>query len=83
MKFTVVWRPSAEAKLADIWAAAENRQDVTLASDSIDSLLKNSPSEVGESREENSRFLSVPPLAVYYDVLDQDRMVFVWAVWQI
>lgn len=39
--------------------------------------------DVGESRDENSRILTVLPLSVYYDVHDQDRLVAVWAVWQV
>lgn len=83
MKFTVVWKPSAETKLAEIWTDATDRQAVSSAANSIDSLLGVSPHEVGESRESNTRILTVPPLSVYYDVYDEDRRVSVWAVWQI
>ncbi len=81
MTFTVVWRPSAESKLAEIWAGAPDRQAVTDAADSIDSLLHTAPLHVGESRLDNIRVLSVPPLTVYYDVYEKDRLVAVWAVW--
>jgi plasmid stabilization system protein ParE len=83
MKFTVVWKPSAETKLAEIWTDATDRQAVSSAADSIDALLGVSPLEVGESRVSNTRILTVSPLSVYYDVYEGDRRVAVWAVWRI
>jgi plasmid stabilization system protein ParE len=83
MKFTVVWKPSAETKLAEIWTDATDQQAVTSAADSIDALLGASPLEVGESRVSNARILTVSPLSVYFDVYEDDCRVAVWAVWRI
>ena len=83
MMYTVIWRPAAERQLASLWTNAEDRQSVTQAADDIDALLRTSPLEVGESRVSNIRILTVSPLAVYYDVHEADRLVAVWAVWQI
>ena len=83
MTYTVVWRPSAERKLAEIWTSADDRQTVTGAADAIDSLLRARPLEVGESRVLNIRILTVLPLSVYYDVHEDDRLVAVWAVWRV
>ncbi len=83
MTFTVVWRPEAESTLAELWTSASDRQAVTDAANSIDVLLRSAPLEVGESRVANVRILTVHPLSVYYDVHVDDRLVAVWAVWQV
>lgn len=81
MNFTVVWRPTAERSLAQIWTGAAHRQDVADAANLIDALLRTSPLDVGESRVANVRLLTVPPLSIYYEVFADDRRVAVWAVW--
>ena len=78
MTYTVVWRPSAERRLAEIWTIADDRQTVTDATNAIDALLRATPLEVGESRVANVRILTVLPLSVYYDVHEDDRLVAVW-----
>ena len=83
MTYTVVWRPSAERALAEIWISAGDRRRVTDAANSIDALLRTAPLEVGESRMSNIRILTVLPLSVYYDVHEDDRLVAVWAVWRV
>jgi hypothetical protein len=81
MKFTVVWKPTAKNELARLWINAKNRNRVRIAADKIDSLLKWDPSSHGESRRESVRILLVPPLGVEFEVLDEDRLVNVIAVW--
>lgn len=81
MTCTVTWRRSAEDKLAKLWMAAPDREQVADAADRIDELLRRDPNAQGESRWEQTRFLNLPPLAVYFDVSEQDRQVHVWAVW--
>jgi plasmid stabilization system protein ParE len=83
MKYTVVWKPSAETSLAEIWLSTNDRQAVTDAADSIDALLRSTPLQVGESRAEITRILTVIPLSIYYDVFEDDRLVAVWAVWPV
>ena len=83
MKFTVVWKRSAEAALAEIWLSADDRQAVRDAANSMDALLRSTPLQVGESRADATRILTVDPLSVYYDVLENDQLVAVWAVWPI
>ena len=82
MTYTVVWRAAAEEKLAAIWAEADDRRLATNAVNSIDSMLRADPLDAGESRVGNIRILMVPPLSVYYDVHEDDRLVAIWAVWQ-
>jgi hypothetical protein len=82
MKYTVIYLPSAEQQLADLWLAAADRSAITSASDKIDQLLKDNPLAVGESRVSNIRILFEEPLVVVYDVREADLVVKVWAVWQ-
>jgi hypothetical protein len=81
MNYTVVWRPTAEQALAQIWIDAVDRQAVTDAADLIDAILRTSPHDVGESRAGNTRILTVMPLSIYYDIHEEDRLVAVWATW--
>lgn len=82
MTFTVVWKPTAERLLTEMWLAAADRQSITNAADTIDALLRSDPLTAGESREGNSRLIYVAPLAAYYDVFPDDMLVAVWALWQ-
>ena len=59
-----------------------DQQAMTLAADTIDSILKQDPYSFSESRLENSRIMIVPPLGVAFDVSDADRMATVWGVWR-
>jgi plasmid stabilization system protein ParE len=83
MSYTVVWRPTAERTLAQLWTAAIDRQAIANAADLIDAMLGSSPQEVGEARAGVTRILTVMPLSVYYDIHDDDRLVAIWAVWQV
>jgi hypothetical protein len=83
MRFTVVRMPGAERALAELWTRSENRAAIRSATDSIDGLLRSKALDVGEARGDATRFLKCPPLAAYYDVSESDRLVAVWAVWQV
>lgn len=80
MRYTVTWRPSAARRLSEIWLEASDRTAVTDASDSLDSLLALCPHEQGEGRDLASRILIVTPLAVVYEINDDDRQVVVLSV---
>ncbi|MBI1902734.1 MAG: hypothetical protein HYS13_16665 [Planctomycetia bacterium] len=82
MKYTVVWQPPAEAKLADLWAAATDRHAVADAADRIDAVLSRDPDSKGESRTGNTRVLIVRPLGVRFVVSEADRTARVFAVWR-
>jgi hypothetical protein len=82
MSYTVIWKESAEEMLAEIWMAATDRQAVTEAANTIDSLLKQDPKQQGESRGDRFRIMLVSPLAVHYEVREMDRMVHVLKVWR-
>ncbi|QDT66248.1 hypothetical protein V22_35130 [Calycomorphotria hydatis] len=82
MKYTVVWSPTAEAKLAELWLESNDRADLTVAADRIDELLRRDAANVGESRSTVSRILIEPPLAILFDTSSDDRLATVWAVWR-
>jgi plasmid stabilization system protein ParE len=82
MTYTVVWSPSAERSLSEIWTNARDRQAVADAANAIDALLRLEPSEAGESRLGYTRIVTVSPLWVNYDLRTDDRLVVVWAVWR-
>lgn len=81
MKYTVLWTPAAEQHLAAVWLDARDRSAITSAAGSIDDMLSEDAHCRGESRESTVRVTFVPPLGVEFDVLDQDRIVYVLAVW--
>ena len=83
MKFTVVWTPTAHRELATLWNTATDRKAVSIAANQIDYRLARNPHGVGESRSGNARLLIVRPLAVLYEVQDQDCLVTVGAVWSV
>jgi hypothetical protein len=80
MNWTVVYRPSANDELANIWMDALDRQAVSQAANSIEKQLGSDPLLAGESREENMRVIIEPPLAIHYDVVPDDKLVTVWYV---
>lgn len=82
MKFAVLWRPSTERDLADLWNNAPDRTDVTAAADALDAALSRDPLAVGESRGGTTRIAFEPPLAILFDVNLDDRKVVVWDVWR-
>lgn len=82
MKFTVVWNRHAERELATIWTNTSRRADVTRAAQRIDRLLQRNPENEGESRDQDTRILLVPPLGVTYAVYVDDRRVEVLDVWE-
>ena len=81
MKYTVLWKPAAEQRLATLWNNAENRNSISDAANTIDRLLQRDAAEIGESRQENIRILLIPPLGVLFRVEELDRLVNVLAVW--
>ena len=81
MKYTVLWARPAEQELAAIWTRATDRARITSAANSIDIVLSEDAQEQGESREGTLRILFAPPLGVEFDVVEEDRIVHVLAVW--
>jgi hypothetical protein len=61
---------------------ASDRNAVTQAANEIDRRLQTNPDQEGESRSDGRRLLLVNPLAVLFEVVPDDRIVSVIAVWQ-
>jgi hypothetical protein len=80
MKYTVVWKPSVRDRLAETWIDAPDRRAVSDAAHRIDQLLQEDPADRGESRDEGTRILVELPLAVVYEIVEDDRLVQVLAI---
>jgi hypothetical protein len=81
VNYTVYWRPSAEAELADLWLNTALRAEVTAASHRIDRVLAVNAHNRGESRTGNDRVFFDAPLGVLFSVDLVNREVQVWHVW--
>jgi len=81
MTYTVIWKPSAHAELAEIWNSVSNRPVLADTANQMDRQLKMAPREQGESRAGSLRILFIEPLGVIYDVNDDDRIVSVVHIW--
>ncbi len=81
MKYTVLWSEEAEARLANAWLLAADRESVTVAADQIDAKLKNDALEVGESRDGGRRIVHESPLGVVFSVDVENRKVLVLDMW--
>jgi len=82
MRFTVVWFPSAQDSLAEIWLGESDRARGTAAANEIDRLLGIDPLGIGQVRTAKIRLLVEPPLGVYYEVRPKDMIAQVRAVWR-
>jgi hypothetical protein len=74
----VFWAPRALNDLAALW-----RDAITVAAAEIDSLLANSPDEVGESRPHERRIAFVGPLGFIFRIRREEGYVVVSRVWLI
>ena len=84
MSYRVIWPRAARNDLADIWMNSPDRNDVTAASAEIDRLLKDDPLRVGQPMQSSvRRRLTVPPLGVLYEVIEDDKRVLVQAVFRV
>jgi hypothetical protein len=83
MSWTVIWRPSPQNDLAQLWLDAADRGAVRDAADAIDANLARDPYAWSESRWGQMRIMIVAPLAVLSEVDDANRLVTVLAVWRI
>jgi hypothetical protein len=78
--YTVDWTSVAEDQLADIWVQAPDRRAVTAAEATVQNILSRDPLGHGTDVSEDLRKLTVPPLTVYYDVMQTQRVVEVQTV---
>ena len=80
MAFHVNWKPSARDRITEIWIDATDRGQITRATDIIDEALRTNPETFGESRSGNLRIAFVLPLAVMFEVFNDDLRVDVLAI---
>jgi plasmid stabilization system protein ParE len=81
VNFSIVWSDAAIQDLARIWMAVTDRNAVTRASNQIDQMLSRDAQRVGESRVGNERVAFADPLGVRFEVVVDDLMVTIGAVW--
>lgn len=75
-RYTVSWSPSARRKLAQMWLDNPlSRQQISEASDRIESALAKRPHAVGIAVSALSRLVALPPLAILFTVSEEDRHV--------
>ena len=67
MKYTVIWKPSALQKLAQIWLSARNRDDVSHAVSDIEQHLARNAS-AAETYLAGTRLIVRPPLVIVYEI---------------
>jgi hypothetical protein len=76
MKFTVVWTPNAEKRLAELWMSRPQLQrEITSAANEVDARLQLNPLGQGESRTGTLRIMLVEPLIVDFEVVLDDQRV--------
>ena len=83
MKWTVLWKPTAEASLTELWLHADDKASVPAAANRIDAALRRDPLSVGESRDRGRRVHFDLPLGVLFTVDAMDRTVFIIQVWRV
>jgi hypothetical protein len=74
MKYTIVWRKSAESRLAELYATAVDRQAITDACNRIERDLKNDPDRRVRVKD-GLAFYRLAPLIVALEILPDDRIV--------
>jgi hypothetical protein len=84
MVYTVLYREQARDELALLWLNADSklRAAITAASAVLETALRTNPHAIGESRTATQRMAFEPPLAILFDVREQDRQVIVLHIWQ-
>lgn len=81
MRYRIAWTASAQGHLARVWLASEDRQAVTSAAAMLDAELRDDPETKGESRRPGVRILICRPMAIEYEVIEDDRTVYVLSAW--
>ncbi len=77
-RYTVTWKESAEARLADYWN--ENpavRQEIADAADFIDRTLAVAPHAIGLATSDRGRYVVRVPVAALYVPHEDDRQIHV------
>lgn len=81
-KYTVIWRQYLiETKVAEwvatAWQQGKDSKAITDAMNKIDRVLSTDPEMIGESRRGGIRVLIVPPLTVYFEIHEEEKIVLI------
>ncbi len=71
----VIWVPSADNELAEIWLNSIDRDEVALASSKIDTVLGDHAESVAEEVAEQLYGFDCPPLRVLFEVIAEGLTV--------
>lgn len=82
MRYSVLWTPTAERDLAELWLQALDRQAIRSAADTLDSLLRINAHLRGESRYGSLRVVLASPMGIDIEVNQDDLTVWVLRVWR-
>jgi len=66
MRYTVVWKPEAERRLAELWMEADDPERFADAANLIERELAIAPASVGEQRVGSIRVVVVPPVGMHF-----------------
>jgi len=82
MKYTLVWNQSAEDDLASFWLDAPIGQQTKIqeAVDMVEAALRHRPHDIGESRGDGTRLEIQFPVALSFEVNDDERKVRVLSI---
>lgn len=82
MNYRVVWPKETLDELAAAWLSAADRNAVTAASNQLDQDLAHDPYAVGiPIISSQKRSASEPPIAVVFEIVEDDKKVRVLRVW--
>ncbi len=83
MRYVVVWTDAAAEQLAAAYLASRRYGEaaaVTAAANRLDDLCRHNPTAIGESRSGHLRLLAERPLAVEFEVHDEEQAAVVLGV---
>lgn len=80
MAFQVIWTNKSQDQLTELWIAANDRQAIRAAADTLDRDLAATPYDVGEERSNGVRIAIARPLIITFQTSEPDRRVQVLTV---
>jgi hypothetical protein len=72
---TVVWVPSAEDELVDLWLSAHDRNEITGTVHRIDRTLRHRGPDAGIEISEGLFAIEVPPLRALFEIVSADALI--------
>jgi hypothetical protein len=80
MNYELVWPDALINRLTTFYLDARARRlgfEFTQATTAIEARLQTSPSNAGESRDDDDRVIVVPPLSVTYRIVEESKQVYI------